>query len=110
MTNEFDIQSQVEKYYKPVNKNLLVSLINVNSQFDNGIAVKETRGKKDIVCGIVELAEVSLKIHKKAMCWFPAYAGVPIKLPINDENGRAKDQDFLIVAYEDILIFDKNLD
>jgi len=114
MTNDtidFDhILSEVEQNYKAVNKNLLVTPIDVTSSFDNGLAIKEVRGKKDIVCGIVELAEINLKVAKKAMCWFPAYAGIPIKLPINDEKGHLKQQEFLIVAYEDILIFDKNFD
>lgn len=110
MTNDLDnLQSEVEKNYKPVNKYILVSPIDNITAFDNGMAVKETRGKKDIICAIVELAEVNLKIAKKAMCWFPAFAGMPIKLPLG-KGRNVVTQEFLIVPYEDIILFDKTID
>ena len=83
--------------YKALNKNLLISVID-QKKLQNGINVKETRGRKDIIIGIVELAEEKLKLPQKCMCWFPLYAGIPISL-----EGKS----YLIVPYDDLVMIEK---
>lgn len=81
------------------NKYLLVSLFENQKVLKNGLNIKETRGKKDIVVGVIEAAQVSLKLPEKAICWFPLYAGSQVEV---DER------QYLAVPYEDIIMIEKS--
>ena len=91
------MEKDLSKYYKTLNKKVLVSLRDGKKALANGITIQETRGKKDIVCGLVEVAQPSLKISPRSLVWFPLYAALPIAL-----NGSQ----YLIVDYEDIYIIE----
>ena len=58
---------------KVLNKNVIVSLRN-SVELKNGINLKETRGKRDIVTGVVFAADETLNIKANAKVWFPLYA------------------------------------
>jgi co-chaperonin GroES (HSP10) len=58
---------------KVLNKNVIVLLRN-SVELKNGINLKETRGKRDIVTGIVFAADETLKIKDNTKVWFPLYA------------------------------------
>lgn len=80
------------------NKNVLVSLQDNRKVLTNGISVQDTRGRKDIVVGIVECSHPALKFPNRALVWFPMYAGLHIQL-----DGKQ----YLIVNYEDIIMSEK---
>lgn len=88
----------LKELYKMRNGFVLISPDKSDKRLSNGINVKETRGKRDIIHGIVEVAEESLKISDKAMCWFPMYAGVPITL---------EGQQYFIVDNHDIMMTER---
>jgi co-chaperonin GroES (HSP10) len=78
---------------KMLNDNLLVELVNETTILGNGLAVKETRGKRDIVYGTIVECECGLEKGMKV--WFPLYAANPITI-----NGKS----LLIVALDDIIM------
>ena len=88
-------------FYVMHNKNLLVSMFEDRKVLQNGISVQDTRGRKDIVVGIVEAAHPSLKFPYRVLVWFPMYAGLPIQL-----DGKQ----YLIVNYEDVIMSEKVLE
>ena len=61
-----------------VNNFYLVKLKEENKLLANGITVKETRGKRDIVCGEVIRGSVQLTgntvAHEGNLIWFPLYS------------------------------------
>ena len=83
--------------YKTLNKKVLISIKDDKRILANGMAIQEQRGKKDIVYGIVELAQASLKIPPRAYVWFPMYAALPVNLAGNQ---------YVIVDYEDIYLIE----
>lgn len=85
-------------WYVMHNKNVLVSLQEDRKVLNNGISVQDTRGRKDIVVGIVECSHPSLKFPNRALVWFPMYSALPIQL-----DGKQ----YLIVNYEDIIMSEK---
>jgi co-chaperonin GroES (HSP10) len=56
-----------------LNNNVIVQLKN-SVELKNGINLKETRGKRDVVTASVYLADPKLEIKKGAIVWFPLYA------------------------------------
>jgi len=80
------------------NKYLLVSIFDTQRASKNGLNIKETRGKRDIIIGVVEAAELSLKLPAKALCWFPMYAGSEIIF---------NDKKYLAVPFEDIIMIER---
>jgi co-chaperonin GroES (HSP10) len=88
-------------WYVMHNKNILVTLREDRKVLNNGISVQDTRGRKDIVIGIVEAAHPSLKFPYRVLVWFPMYAGLPIQL-----DGKQ----YLIVNYEDVIMSEKVLE
>lgn len=56
-----------------LNNNVIVQLKN-SVELKNGINLKETRGKRDVVTAIVYMADPQLKINKGTTVWFPLYA------------------------------------
>jgi co-chaperonin GroES (HSP10) len=56
-----------------LNNNVIVQLKN-SVELKNGINLKETRGKRDVVTATVMYADESLKIKKGNVIWFPLYA------------------------------------
>ena len=107
MSNEFSNDTQLTKYYRAVNKNIVVSLLDQDVAFNNGIHVQEERGKKDVVAGLVELADTSIKIPDRAMCWFPMYAATRIRLPITTKHGTLDNKTYYYINYEDIILVEK---
>lgn len=87
----------LNELYRALNKNLLVRVTD-QKKLNNGINVKEIRGRRDIIIGTVELAEEKLKLPQKCLCWFPLYAGVPITI-----EGKS----YLIVPYDDLVMIEK---
>jgi co-chaperonin GroES (HSP10) len=88
----------IQEYYVMHNKNLLVSLRDNRKVLQNGISVQDTRGRKDIVEGIIECSHPSLKLPQKVIVWFPMYAGLPIQL---------LGKQYLIVNYDDVIMTEK---
>ena len=88
----------MNEWYVMHNKNVLVSVREERRVLNNGISVQDTRGRKDIMMGILECSHPALKFPNRALVWFPAYAGLPIQL-----NGKQ----YLIVNYEDIIMSEK---
>ena len=91
-------ENNMNEWYIMHNKNVLVSPREERKVLNNGISVQDTRGRKDIMVGILECSHPSLKFPNRALVWFPAYAGLPIQL-----NGKQ----YLIVNYEDIIMSEK---
>ena len=78
-----------------LNNNLLVQLINETTVLGNGLAVKETRGKRDIVTGTIVKAPGHGIIAENMKVWFPLYAANPITV-----DGKS----LLVVALDDIIM------
>jgi co-chaperonin GroES (HSP10) len=74
-----------------LNNNIIVQLKN-SVELKNGINLKETRGKRDVVIGVIYLADKSTGLNQGDLVWFPLYAsneitidGLPLAvLNIND--------------------------
>ncbi len=64
---------------KILNQNVIVQL-KQSVELKNGINLKETRGKRDIVTGVVYLADESLNLKQGMLVWFPLYASNEITL------------------------------
>jgi hypothetical protein len=77
------------------NKNLLVTVMQESTTFDNGLNVKTVRGKRDVVVGIIQRSPAELKLPDHSMCWFPIYAAQ--ELLYNGTN-------YLVVPYEDVIM------
>jgi co-chaperonin GroES (HSP10) len=90
--------NSMNELYVMHNKNVLVTLQEDRKILHNGISVQDTRGRKDIVVGIVECSHPALKFPNRVLVWFPMYAGLPLQL-----DGKQ----YLIVNYEDIIISEK---
>ena len=90
--------TNMNEWYVMHNKNVLVSLREDRKVLNNGISVQDTRGRKDIVVGIIECSHPSLKFPNRALVWFPMYAGLPIQL-----SGKQ----YLVVNYDDIIMSEK---
>jgi len=56
-----------------LNGNVIVQLKN-SVELKNGINLKETRGKRDVVTATVYLADPKLELKKGTIVWFPLYA------------------------------------
>ena len=82
--------------YRTMNKFLIVTVQDKRA-LKNGLSVTETRGKRDIVKGIVEVAEANLKLPQRCQCWFPLFAGTHI---------RIEDKDYLAVPFDDIIMIE----
>ena len=67
---------------KILNQNVVVQL-KQSVELKNGINLKETRGKRDIVTAVVYLADESLKLKPGTLVWFPLYASNEITLEGN---------------------------
>lgn len=78
---------------------VLIEIEEEKTQLGNGLAVKETRGKRDIVCGKVVLtsdtatSNIGIAIKDKVM--FPLYASNPVII---------NDKEYLVVDYKDIIL------
>lgn len=84
----------MESYYKCMNGNIIVKLLENTCMNKNGTIIKgaETRGKRDIVAGeIVESTNTNLK--KTDIVYFSFYAGQPMVLD---------DEQVFIINYQDI--------
>ena len=101
-------QPVLEDDYRMVNKYVLTTPYDNAAALSNGLKVREERGRKDIICGVVELSEPSLKISPKSMCWYPASAAVKVTLPVTVQ-GRPGYRDYLAVPYEDIIIVEATI-
>lgn len=88
--------------YKMTNKFWLVELQEENKLLANGITVKETRGKRDIVTGKVISGDYSsgFPCTDGSLIWFPLYAANPITI-----DGKA----LLIVHQDDIIMIQEDI-
>lgn len=86
--------------YKMVNKFWLVELREENKVLSNGLTVKETRGKRDIVVGKVLSGDYNTNFPcaDGYLVWFPLYAANPITV-----NGKS----LLIVHQDDIIMVEE---
>jgi co-chaperonin GroES (HSP10) len=78
------------------NGNILVKL-NETATMDNGIQIQETRGKRDVVSGVVADADEKTGVKLFQKVYFPYYAAVAIQY---------KGEDLWIVNYQDVIIID----
>lgn len=88
----------MNEWYVMHNKNVLVTMQEDKKILKNGISVQDTRGRKDIVMGIIEASHPSLKFPNRALVWFPMYAGLNIQLA---------GKQYMIVNYDDIIMSEK---
>ena len=86
--------------YTMTNKFWLVELEEELKQLSNGLTVKETRGKRDIVTGRVIRGDYSSEFPcaDGYLIWFPLYASNPITV-----EGKT----LLIVHQDDIIMVEK---
>lgn len=84
------------------NKFWLVELVEENKLLSNGITVKETRGKRDIVVGRVISGDYSTDFpcSNGYHIWFPLYAANPITV-----DGKA-----LLTVHQDDIIMVESYD
>ena len=82
---------------KMTNKFWLVELEEENKILANGLTVKETRGKRDIVTGRVIHGDYSPEFPAADGClvWFPLYAANPITVEGNN---------YLVIHQDDIIM------
>ena len=82
------------------NKFWLVVLEEELKQLSNGLTVKETRGKRDIVIGKVIHGDYSHEFpcSNGYHVWFPLYAANPITVDGND---------YLVVHQDDIIMVEE---
>ena len=64
---------------KVLNQNVIVQLRN-SVELKNGINLKETRGKRDVVTAVVYLADDKTGLSKGDIVWFPLYASNEITI------------------------------
>lgn len=83
------------------NKYLLITPFDKQKVLANGLNIRETRGKRDIIIGVIEASEPGLKLPEKAVCWFPIYAGSEIQVG---------EKSYLAVPFEDIIMIEKVLE
>lgn len=77
-----------------LNKNIVVK-INELATMDNGIQIQETRGKRDIVSGIVVDADTTCGLEPGKKIYFPYYAAI---------NFAVKGDDLWIVNLNDVIM------
>ncbi len=82
---------------KVINQNIIIDL-KQSVELKNGINLKETRGKRDIVNGVVFLSSVE-SIAVKSKVWFPLYASNEIN--IGGKIYAVVHADDIIVVQED---------
>ena len=107
MEKEISNDTPLMKSYRALNKNIIVSLLEQDVAFNNGIHVQEDRGKKDIVAGLVELSDRSIRLPARAMVWFPMYAATKLKLPITTDHGTIATNTYYYVNIEDIILVER---
>jgi len=83
------------------NKYLLITPFDKQKVLANGLNIRETRGKRDIIIGVIEASEPGLKLPEKAVCWFPIYAGSEIQVG---------EKSYLAVPFEDIIMIERVLE
>lgn len=83
------------------NKYLLVKVFDKQKVLGNGLNIKEARGKRDIIIGVIEASEPGLKLPEKAVCWFPIYAGSEVQVG---------EKAYLAVPFEDIIMIERILE
>jgi co-chaperonin GroES (HSP10) len=79
-----------------LNKNLLIR-INETATMDNGIQIQETRGKRDVVSGIIIDSDPKLELNILSKVYFPFYSAIAVTY---------KGEDLWIVNYQDVIIID----
>jgi co-chaperonin GroES (HSP10) len=62
-----------------LNNNVIVQLKN-SVELKNGINLKETRGKRDVVIGVIYLASDTTGLNQGDLVWFPLYASNEITI------------------------------
>ena len=80
------------------NKYLLITPFDKQKVLANGLNIREARGKRDIIIGVIEASEPGLKLPEKAVCWFPIYAGSEVQVG---------EKTYLAVPFEDIIMIER---
>lgn len=81
---------------KLFNEFILIKLDAEKTQLSNGLNVKETRGKRDIVQGtIVEVPECFAEPRAGDVVLFPLYAATPVTL---------EEEDYVVVNFKDLIL------
>jgi len=62
-----------------LNNNVIVQ-IKSTVELKNGINLKETRGKRDVVIGVIYLADEFTGLNQGDLVWFPLYASNEITI------------------------------
>jgi len=84
---------------KVLNAHVVIELKN-SVELKNGINLKETRGKRDIVTGVVFKADDLLgELKPGTLVWFPLYASNEIVI-----GGKQ----YAVVQYDDIIMVQEN--
>jgi co-chaperonin GroES (HSP10) len=81
---------------KVLNENVLVKM-NETSTMDNGIQIQETRGKRDIVSGVVVNCDEQTGITLWSKIYFPYYAAISFNL---------KGEELWIVNVNDVIMIE----
>lgn len=79
----------------PINGHILVELIDEKIKFDNGMELRETKSKKDLVKGRLIAGELITEIQIGSTVYYPLYAAI-------DFNYEGKK--YHIIHKEDIVI------
>ena len=87
--------------FNMLNRFILVSIPADTKTLGNGLALKETRGKRDIVSAKVEQTPDEFGFLKDKLIWFPLYAASNI-----DVDGIP----YMIVDFDDIIMYTDNTD
>ena len=64
----------------------------------NGLALKETRGKRDVVCARIVSAAEDTNLEIGTLVWFPLYAATALDL-----DGKQ----YLVVDFPDVIMYTK---
>lgn len=83
---------------KVLNQNIVVQLKN-SVELKNGINLKETRGKRDVVVGIIYQADEALQLKPGSLVWFPLYATNEITI-----EGKI----YAVLKHDDVIMVDDN--
>ena len=79
------------------NNFILLKLEAEETQLNNGLSVKETRGKRDIVCGKV----IKAIDHET----FPLAGGDKVLFPLYAANSLTiEGEEYVVVSFEDIIL------
>lgn len=81
-----------------LNRFLLVETPEETKTLGNGLALKETRGKRDIVYARIVCAAEDTGLAAGTLIWFPLYAATAMDL---------EGKQYLVVDFNDVIMYTK---